>query len=177
MHVNRKGVIQHMAMTQLPVCQVSYNIVDERGANAQVQAYLPANTTLADATTRAAALRTELARLTQGSITSQSITYAFVDPVAPAAGENSRVEQKGVFVFRSASTQLTRMQIPAFPLTLVTVTGAIDEDLPFVNSFVLEMVNNGWTASLGSDIVALERSYQIMRTTSRNRRARDDRPD
>jgi len=169
--------MQQMAMTQLPVCQVSYNIVDERGANAQVQAYLPAATTLSDATTRAAALRTAIAALTQGSITSQSITYGFVDPVAPAPGENTRVEQKGVFVFRSASTQLTRIQIPAFPLTLVTVTGSIDEDLPLVNALVLEMVNNGWTASLGSDIVALERSYQIMRATTRNRRARDDRPD
>jgi hypothetical protein len=59
----------------------------------------------------------------------------------------------------------------------VTVTGSIDEDLPLVNALVVEMVNNGWTASLGSDIVALERSYQIMRTTTRNRRARDDRPD
>jgi len=166
-----------MAMTQLPVCQVSYNIVDERGANAQVQAYLPASTTLSDAATRAAALRTAIAALTQGSITSQSITYPFVDPVAPAAAENSRVEQKGVFVFRSASTQLTRIQIPAFPLTLVTVTGSIDEDLPLVNALVVEMVDNGWVASLGSDIVALERSYQIMRTTTRNRRARDDRPD
>jgi hypothetical protein len=169
--------MQDMAMTQLPVCQVSYNVVDERGANAQVQAYLPATTTLSDATTRAAALRTAIAALTEGSITSQSITYGFVDPVAPAPGENTRVEQKGVFVFRSASTQLTRIQIPAFPLTLVTVTGSIDEDLPLVNALVVEMVNNGWTASLGSDIVALERSYQIMRTTTRNRRARDDRPD
>jgi hypothetical protein len=84
--------MQHMAMTQLPVCQVSYNIVDERGANAQVQAYLPGATTLSDATTRAAALRTAIAALTQGSITSQSITYGFVDPVAPAASENTRVE-------------------------------------------------------------------------------------
>ena len=169
--------MQSMAMTQLPVCQVSYNIVDERGANAQVQAYLPGATTLSDATTRAAALRAVITPLTQGSITSQSITYGFFDPVAPAPARNTRVEQKGVFVFRSASTQLTRMQIPAFPLVLVTATGAIDEDFAPVAAFVTEMVENGWTASLGSDIVALERAYQIMRTTTRNRRARDDRPD
>lgn len=158
-----------MPFIERPSAAMTFNLLDETGSRATVSFDIPV-TTLADAAlTGANAMRALLASITGCAVVSQAVTYSQFDttPELPKAG--SRVERKGVFVFRTAAGKTASYQVPGIEGNMVLKTGRVDEDSPEVAAFVNGIIVAGaiFSDSNGVDIVSLSKAYERYRRTTR----------
>lgn len=165
-----------MAITTLPAIPVIYTVEDVTGSKSRVQTYLPAATTLLDATTKAEATLALLRAVSGGAVTGYSITIGAVDPLAPAPAAGSRVEQKALFIFRTAAGKTAQVSIPAIKDSLVNSNGGITTANIDVAALVADLLGSGYCDSNGSDLAALVQDYEVFRSTTRSQRTTDTTP-
>lgn len=158
-----------MAWAERPTASLTYVMVDETGSKSSMNLDVP-ETTLADAAlTAAAALRPLIEAITDCAVVSYSLTYSSFDDAPPPAAAGSRVERKGVFVFRTAAGKTARYQVPGIAQSVVTAGGRIDEDRPAIAAFVTALIAGGaiFTDSNGVDLRSLASAYERFRSTTR----------
>lgn len=168
-----------MPFIERPSAAMTFTLEDATGSKATVSFDIPV-TTLADAAlTGANAVRALLASITGCAVLSQAVTYSQFDttPEVPAAG--SRVEKKGVFVFRTAAGKTAAYQVPGIESSVVLKGGRIDEDAVAVAAFVNAIIAAGaiFSDSNGVDLVSLSQAYERYRRTTRKMLPSDRTPD
>lgn len=162
-----------MAIVQLPVATATIVYRDERGSLATVQAYLPATTTLAAATTALDGLRVAVSALSNAVPVSQSLTWSFKETALATPQADSRVEDKGVFIFNCANGQRVTLQVPAIDLALVEPSGRIDDDSAAALALQTAVIGVPFVSNANSQITSLYAAYDIRRSTTRNRKPRN----
>ena len=157
-----------MPRVNLPVASVSFEMVDGSGSRGSVSFNIPAATTIADALTAAADLRTLVTALTGCGVIGQSITYSAVETTPTGlAADYSRIEKKGVFTFRTAAGKTVTYQVPGVLDAIILPDGRIDEDVAAVAAFITDLAAAPWCDSNGVDLTALSAAYERYRRTSR----------
>lgn len=168
-----------MAWEERPTASLSYTLVDETGSRAQLSLDVPEGTAMDVAMTAAGALRPLIQAITDCAVVAYSLTYSATDdaPEAPQAG--SRVERKGVFIFRVAGGKTARITVPGILQAVVLKSGRIDEDRPVVAAFTgaLVAVDAIFSDSNGRDLRSLAKAYERYRSTTRAWMPRDTSPD
>lgn len=168
-----------MPFVERPSAAMTFTLRDETGSNSTVSFDIPVGTAADVALTGANVVRGLLANVTGCAILSQAVTYSQFDttPEIPVAG--SRVEKKGVFVFRTAAGKTAQYQVPGINAGAVLKGGRIDEDNPAVFAFVAGIIgaNAIFCDSNGVDLVSLAQSYERYRRTTRKMLPSDRSPD
>lgn len=146
---------------------VTFTLKDETGSTSNVQVNFDAATAVATVRTAANALVPLIAAISRCSVQGYRITFPTYEnaPVAPAA--KSRVEQKGIFIARTAAAKTARISIPGINTDYVLSSGRIDDDAAPVAAFRAALFGAPWTDSNGSDLAVLEKAYEASRTTTR----------
>lgn len=159
-----------MAFTNLPAAKLSFGVVDASGSKSSIECWVPFATAIADVIAGADILRPLVQALTDAVIVTQSVTFSYADnaPGTPVAG--SRIEEKGVFVWRTANGRTTRFSIPAIKDTLLKASGAVDRSNLAVAAMITAVtdVDALWCAADGNDITALAKAYQRFNSSTRN---------
>lgn len=168
-----------MPFVERPSASMTFTLQDETGSRANVSFDIPVSTLADAALTAANVMRGLLANITGCSVVSQAVTYSQFDTTPEIAGAGSRVEKKGVFVFRTAAGKTTQYQVPGIMSNLVLKGGRIDEDIPVVAAFVtaITAADAVFSDSNGVDLVSLAQAYERYRRTSRKMLPADRSPD
>lgn len=168
-----------MPFVERPSASLTFGLLDETGSRSTISFDVPADTLADAALTAANAVRLLLANVTGCAIVSQSVTYSQFDttPELPAAG--SRVEKKGVLVFRTAAGKTARYEVPGVESGLVMTSGRINEDSPAMAALIaaITAADAVFCDSNGSDLVSLKEAYERYRRTTRGMMPRDRVPD
>lgn len=168
-----------MAWEERASASLSYTLIDETGSRAQLQLSVPQETAMDVAMQAAATLRPLIQAITDCSVVAYSLTYSATDdaPEAPRAG--SRVERKGLFIFRVPGGQTARVAVPGILRDVVLKSGRVDEDRPVVAAFVgaLTALDAIFSDSRGADLRSLSKAYERYRSTTRGWMPKDTDPD
>jgi len=156
-----------MALTLNPTAQVSVTLLDGTGNRAQVRAHLPSATTAANAQTRAAALAAAVQAISGCTVESYNITYSAVDTAAGDPNADSRVEDKGVFLFACANGSPTSYQVPGILESVLTSSGKINILNADVVAFIVEVSGGAYVGSQGSVVTILRALYQRFRRSTK----------
>lgn len=157
-----------MAFVALPAAEVTFGLLDETGSKGTLQVNVPGATLIADAQTAADGLRALIEAITGCAVVSQSITFTQIDDAQPAPAVGSRVEQKGVFVFRTAAGKTVTYQVPGIAVG-VKDTGQIDEDNAAIAAFVTGLNDAAaiFSDSNGQALAGLVKAYERYRRSTR----------
>jgi len=151
-----------MALTNLPTAQLSFRLKDASGSIGRFVVHVPYATLAAAAITAADAISAAVAAITDCVVLGYELTYAKneTDPGDPVAG--SRVEEKGVFIWRTANARSTRFEVPAIKDSLLNPDGSIDTTAALVVALVDVVTGVGaiFAGADGSDITSLLEAYQ-----------------
>lgn len=168
-----------MPFVERPTASMTFGLLDETGSRSTVSFDVPEGTLADVALTAANAVRALLASVTGCAVVTQSLTYSQFDttPEAPTAG--SRVEKKGVLVFRTAAGKTVKYEIPGIEPALVLTSGRLNEDAVTLAALVAAMTaaDAVFSDSNGSDLVSLASAYERYRRTTRTMMPRDRIPD
>jgi hypothetical protein len=158
-----------MAMTNLPAAVLSFAFEDASGSQSKMQFHVPFDTAASEVLLGAAAIQPLLEAATDCAIVGQSLTYSYHDPLHDLPVAGSRVEEKGVVIFRAANGRATRIAIPAVKDALLNTSGSIDrlnaDWLALVEAIIAD--DAVFCAADGSDIVAVDKAYQAFRRSTR----------
>lgn len=166
-----------MALVQRGALRVIYTYRDKTGSIGKGEAFLPSITTLADAKTLADALMAELQTASDCSVLSYNVVASFIETAPVAAVSGSRVENKGVFQFRTAAGKLTKLTVPGIKAALVNDAGGIISTATPAAAIVGTMTTSAWCDSNGSDVVSLYADYQRFSSTTKRQMTSDSAPE
>jgi hypothetical protein len=143
-------------------------MMDNTGSKATLSLDFASTSLAADVQTAADTLRPLLEAITGCAIISQSITYTQIDDAQPKPNPGSRVEHKGMFVFRTAAGKTVTYQIPAISAGIME-TGRIDDDHADIAAVVAELVDPAkiYTDSNGQKLTSLIKAYERYRSSTR----------
>jgi hypothetical protein len=157
-----------MAFQLLPTASVTFGFTDETGSKATLSVDVASSEVVADVQASADALRPLIEAITGCAVISQSITYSQIDDAQPAPAVGSRVERKGVFIFRTTAGKTVTYQVPGIEVGILD-SGRIDEDNADVSAFVAKL--NGdteiYTDSNGQALGGLIKAYERYRSSTR----------
>lgn len=158
---------------------MTFTLQDESGSISTISFDIPTTTLASAALAAGGVMRGLLANVTGCAILNQSVTYSQFDttPELPAAG--SRVEKKGVLIFRTGAGKTARYEIPGIEQALVMTSGRLNEDAPALAALATAMTAADalYSDSNGSDLVSLKEAYERFRKTSKRQMPRDRVPD
>lgn len=164
-----------MALVNLPTAQLKFTFKDASGSIGHMLIHVPYATLAAVAIAAADAISTAVAAITGCAVLGYSLTYAKSDdaPATPVAG--SRVEDKGLFIWKTADGRSTSFTVPGILNSVLTVSGAVDRSNALIIALraVVEDVDAIFAGASGSDIVGLLKAYQRFRGTSKNQAPSD----
>lgn len=159
-----------MTMQNTPAATLTFTLQDASGSKAPFAINVPFATLASVALAAADVLRPLIAVMTDCVIVAQSLTYSYADdnPGSPVAG--SRVEEKAVFVWRTANARSTRMSIPAIKDTQLNASGSVNRAAVATAAFILavEDVDAIFCGADGSDVTSLLSAYQRFRSSTKN---------
>ena len=151
-----------MALTNLPTAQLKFTFRDETGSLGSLLVHVPYATLAADAIAAADAIVATIVALTGCAVLGYSLTYvkSETDPATPDDG--SRVENKGVFTWRTADGRTTTFTVPGILEEVLNPDGSIDRTNALIIAMVavVEDVGAIFAGASGSDIVGLLSAYQ-----------------
>jgi hypothetical protein len=158
-----------MALTNLPTAQLSFRMRDASGSIGRMLIHVPYATLAAVAITAADAIASAVALITGCVVDGYELSYAKREtaPADPAAG--SRVENKGVFVWRTADGRTSRFSVPGIVDAVLNVDGSIDKANAEIAALELVVTDVGsiFAGASGSDITALLEAYQRFNSTTK----------
>ena len=165
-----------MAWVATPAISVTVEFKDASGSRSSSQFNLPSTTTLADAITAVSGLVTNLLAVSDATIVGYSITHSVINtsPAAPAA--SSRVENKGVLVYRTVAGKITRVSVPAIAPATVNAAGGIVSTDTNVTALVNELIVGQWCDTNGQSLSSIIEDYQRFSATSKRQRTTDISP-
>jgi len=156
-----------MAFVSLPTATVFWDLLDGTGNRAQVRAHVPAASLAATVLANLAGTATVMQAITGCTIEAFGVSYAQKDPVAAAPAADSRVENKGTFVFTAANGLRTRLEVPGILEAVLTSSGAVDlTDLAAI-AFIDQILGGLYSSNTGSDITAISAAYQKFRRSTK----------
>jgi hypothetical protein len=131
--------------------------------------HVPYATLAAAAITAADAISAAVTLITGCVVLGYKLTYAKSETTPADAAVGSRVEDKGVFVWRTADGRTTRFTVPGILDSVLNVDGSIDRTN--VDIIALDAVVTGvgaiFAGASGSDITALLEAYQAFRSSTK----------
>lgn len=158
-----------MALVNLPTAQLRFDWRDASGSKGSTVIHIPYDTLAAAAITAADAISAAMAALSDAVVDGYSLTYTKAEDAPAAAVAGSRVEEKGVFVWRTANARTTRFTIPAIKDSLLNDSGSIDKTDALIVALdaVVTGVGAIFAGADGSDITALLEAYQRFNSSTR----------
>lgn len=159
-----------MALENRAAADLIFSGVDASGTPGKIQFSVPYATTAAAVIVAADLMMVDLAALTGMSLTGYSLTYSKAENTPAAATAKSRVEDKGVFIFRCTQGQFTRISIPAIVPAVVNDAGQIITSDAAVVAFITAVTAAGaiFCNSNGNDITQIDKAYQAFRKSTGN---------
>lgn len=158
-----------MAFANKPAADLTYTFKDASGSIGKTVISIPFATSTTAALAASDVLRPLVDALSGCSIIGQSLTYSYADdaPAAPDAG--SRVEDKGVFVWRLANARTARFEIPGIKDSTLNLSGSINRSDVGVAALVTAVtaVDAIFCGADGSDIRSLLEAYQRFRRSGK----------
>lgn len=158
-----------MALSNLPTAQLSFRLLDASGSIGRFVVHVPYATLAAVAITAADAIATAVTAITGCVVLGYELTYAKNEttPGTPTAG--SRVEDKGVFVWRTSNARSTRFEIPGIVDAVLLPDGRIDQSNIDIAALVTVVTDVGsiFAGADGSDITSLLEAYQRFNSTKK----------
>lgn len=151
-----------MALVNLPTGQLKIDYTDASGSKGSTIFHFPYATLTAVVVTAADILSAALNALTDAAVDGYSITYAKTEDTPATPSANSRVENKGVFTFRTSNGRTSRFSIPAIVAAVLNASGSIDKTDALVIALVDAVVGGDlvFASADGSDLTALLQAYQ-----------------
>lgn len=164
-----------MSMSNLPAAVAYFTLVDASGSTSKIEFHVPFATAILDVGGALDVLRPLVAALTDAAIIGQGVTFPYKENAAVAPVAGSRVEEKGVFIWRTANGRTTRFSLPAIKDTLLKTSGAIDRANAAVAAIITSViaVNALWCGADGSDITSIDKAYQRFNSTTKNQLPKD----
>jgi hypothetical protein len=158
-----------MTMTNLPAAVLSFGLEDASGSHSQMQFHVPFATLASVALIGAGVIRPLIEAATDCAIVSQSLTYAYRDPLHATPVAGSRVEEKGVVIMRAANGRPSRVAIPGIKDDLLNTSGSIDRtNADFIALFAAILDASAVFCSAdGSDLVSVDKAYQAFRRSTK----------
>jgi hypothetical protein len=158
-----------MALTNLPTAQLSFKLRDASGSIGRFVVHVPYATLAAAAITAADAISAAVALITGCVVLGYELTYAKNETAPGTPTTGSRVEDKGVFVWRTANGRTTRFEIPGIVDAVLNPDGSIDRTNADI--IALDAVVTGvgaiFAGADGSDITSLLEAYQRFNATKK----------
>lgn len=158
-----------MPFIERPTASLTFTLQDETGSKSTVSFDMPASTPADVALTTANLVRAAIATITNCAVLSQAVTYSTFDttPEQPAAG--SRVERKGVLIFRTSAGKTARYEIPGIIDVLVKPSGQLNEDAVSLAALITLMTDGEaiFADSNGVKLASLSQAYERYRRTTR----------
>lgn len=158
-----------MAFVNQPTATGIIKLKDASGSVGSFRIHIPYATLAAVAITALQAIATAVALVTGCSVVGYDLTYTANDdaPATPDAG--SRVEDKGVFVWRTANARSTRFEIPGILDAVLNVDGSIDQTNADIIALVAAVTGVGtiFAGADGSDITSLLEAYQRFNSSTK----------
>lgn len=159
-----------MSLSNLPTAQLSFAMRDASGSTGRLLIHVPYATLAAAAITAADAIAAAVAAITGCVVDGYELTYSKREtaPADPTAG--SRVENKGLFIWRTADGRTTRFSVPGIVDAVLNPDGSIDRtnaDIIALETVVTD-VGSIFAGASGSDITALLEAYQRFSSTTKN---------
>jgi hypothetical protein len=151
-----------MALTNLPTAQLKFALRDETGSVGHLLIHVPYATLAAVAVTAADAISAVIEAVTGCAFLGYSLTYAKNETTPADPADGSRVENKGVFQWRTADGRSTTFTVPGIDEAVLNVDGSIDRSNAEIIALVavVEDVGAIFAGASGSDIVSLLSAYQ-----------------
>lgn len=158
-----------MAMSALPSAVLSFGLEDASGSPSKMQFHVPFGTLASVVTTAAGLLVPLIVATTDCAIVSQSLTYAYHDPLHDLPVAGSRVEEKGTVIMRAANGRPSRITIPGIKDDLLNNSGSIDRTNSDFVALMEAILGTGavFCAADGSDLVAVDKAYQAFRRSTK----------
>ncbi len=158
-----------MAFVSQPTATIVIKLKDASGSVGSFRVHVPIATLAAVALTAAGAIATAVALITGCSVIGYDLTYTSNDdaPADPTAG--SRVEDKGVFIWRTANARSTRFEIPGILDSVLNPDGSVDTANVDIAALVLAVTDVGtiFAGADGSDITSLLEAYQRFNSSTK----------
>ncbi len=158
-----------MAFVNQPTATLTIKMKDASGSNGSFKVHVPYATLAAVALTAASAIATAVALITGCSVIGFDLTYTSNDdaPATPDAG--SRVEDKGVFIWRTANARSSRFEIPGILDAVLNPDGSVDLTNADIIALVAAVTGVGtiFAGADGSDITSLLEAYQRFNSSTR----------
>ena len=159
-----------MALTNLPTAQLSFALRDASGSIGHMDVHVPYATLAAAAITAADAIAAAVTLITGCEVLGYKLTYAKAETAPAGASAGSRVEDKGVFTWRTADGRTTTFTVPGILDSVLNVDGSIDRsnvDIIALDA-VVTAVGSIFAGASGSDITSLFAAYQRFRSSTKN---------
>jgi hypothetical protein len=158
-----------MALTNLPTASLKIDYRDASGSKGSTLFHVPFDTAASVVIIAADIVSAALNAVSDAAIDGYSLTYSKTEDTPATPTANSRVENKGNFVYRTADGRTTRFSIPAVVNSILNVSGSIDKTNALVIAITDAIVGGDFLfqSASGSDITALLQAYQGMRGSTR----------
>lgn len=158
-----------MALVNTPTAKLDFSYVDASGSVGHTLIHVPYATLASAAITAADAIAAAMAALSDAAVTGYSLTYSKEETDAPAPVAGSRVEEKGVFRWRTDNARTSQFTIPAIKDSVLNPSGSIDKTDLLVTALVDVVTGVGaiFAGADGSDITSLLHAYQAFRRSSK----------
>lgn len=159
-----------MALTNLPTAQLKFTLRDETGSTSSILIHVPYATLAAVAITAADAIAAVIVAITGCVVLGYSLTYVKSETAPATPADGSRVENKGVFTWRTADGRSTSFTVPGILEAVLNPDGSIDRTNVDIIALVavVEAVGAIFAGASGSDIVGLLSAYQRFNASSKN---------
>jgi hypothetical protein len=158
-----------MAFASPPAANVVFDLLDETSDVGKFVLHVASTALVADVKTAAGGLVPLLQAISDCIVLGYSITYPVKEnaPVPPAP--DSRVENKGLFLFNTANSRTSLIQVPGIKPDLVLPSGVIDVENSDVTDFLAAVISGTslFRAADGSDLASLRAAYQRFRSTTK----------
>jgi hypothetical protein len=158
-----------MALTNLPTAQLKFQFRDETGSVASMLIHVPYATLAAAAIAAGDAIMATIVAITGCTPLGYSLTYSKSETDPAAADDGSRVENKGVFTWRTADGRATTFTVPGIVEAVLNPDGSVDRTNAEIIALVavVEDVGAIFAGASGSDIVSLLSAYQRFNGSTR----------
>lgn len=158
-----------MAFVNQPTAIGTIKLKDASGSVGSFRIHVPYATLAAVALAALDAIATAVALITGCSVQGYDLTYVSNDdaPATPTAG--SRVEDKGVFIWRTANARSTRFEIPGIVDSVLNPDGSVDTANADIVALVAAVTGVGtiFAGADGSDITSLLEAYQRFNSSTK----------
>lgn len=161
-----------MALINQPAGKLTIHYRDASGSKGSTDFHFPYATLASVVFTAADLLSAALNALTDAAIDGYSISYTKREDTPAVPTANSRVENKGKFIFGTDNARTSLFTIPAILAGVVNPKGDIDLTDALIVALVDAVVGGDlvFCSADGSDLTAIIEAYQIFTGTTKNQR-------